>query len=99
MKIQLNRSLPIKYVEAENKIVCGQTFMDITEIEDCPAFLLELLEELNIPAEFDYVAERYNQSASEEAYNLNEILNNLIEEKIVSYTWEQDRYDRHRLFF
>ncbi|HIE1060019.1 TPA: ThiF family adenylyltransferase [Serratia marcescens] len=99
MKIQLNRSLPIKYVEAEKKIVCGQTFMDITEIEDCPAFLLELLEELNVPAEFDYIAERYNQPASEEAYNISEILNNLIEEKIVSYTWEQDRYDRHRLFF
>lgn len=81
MKIQLNRSLLIKYAEEENKIVCGQTFMEITEIEDCPAFLLELLEELNIPAAFDYVAEIYNQSASEEAYNINEILKNLIEEK------------------
>ncbi|QGY30392.1 HesA/MoeB/ThiF family protein [Pantoea cypripedii] len=99
MKIQLNRSLPLRYDTINKKIVAGQTFHDLIEIDDSPAFLCDLLDDLNIGEELETVLEKYKGVAEEASYDINEIIERLFEEKIITNVWQPDRYDRHRLFF
>ncbi|CNB85412.1 ThiF family adenylyltransferase [Yersinia similis] len=99
MRIQLNRALPLTYDKSNKKIVAGQTFHDLIEIDDSPDFLYELLTDLNVETELSIILNKYKIVAEESSYDINEIIENLLEEKIIIHVWQPDRYDRHRLFF
>ncbi|WP_375634710.1 MULTISPECIES: ThiF family adenylyltransferase [unclassified Bartonella] len=72
--------------------------MDLVEINSCPSFLVEMLIDLNTPNDCAAISQKYRERAYQEAYDIDVLLQDLMEYKIISTVWEQDRYDRHRLF-
>ncbi|WP_196794028.1 hypothetical protein [Bartonella sp. DB5-6] len=72
------------YIKTQEKIVCVSSYMDLVEINGCPSFLVEMLIDLNVPNECTAISQKYRERAYQEAYDIDVLLQDLMEYKIIS---------------